>query len=725
MGSARLWFWVSGLLAAFSLPPVAITGESEQLAQVSGRVVDEIGKPVAGASVWLRSGQPSRLEFRSAITDRGGAFQFADVAPGTATLAALAEGLSWGGIHRHGLMPGQIDNSAVLRLAAPAELRLQITNEEGQPVAGVRPGMISWKAADAPEFWLPSELPQLGGVPTECSGEDGILRLSRLPQGATYSVPLLHPDYARQTCDRVRPEEENPMPVVLERGTRLTVRAVVASTGEPAQGATVRISGGADGPQIFGEPVDEEGRFSVRLPDAEFLTVSIQHPELLARAGSVSIHSFSKYQPKNNLRFELVRRARAQGRVVDSDDRGLPKAHVRLITGRTVAGRALTDERGEYEIEGPEGSVQIDVASAGQCIAAPGQATSVVLDPEQVVRVNDLVAQQLPPARGIVVLSDGQAVARALVSDGAGEAVLTNEAGRFELPLSYDPSFYHVAASHLTERLSGGITFGLDTLLSREELRILLEPESTITGELTGTDGQLRAGVQMHLRGGLKHENWTRVSVLDASRTDEKGRFRFVGLSRRMHYRLGLGDGRKLEPGLANEFVRPKEDNVQVALTISDPVLAGSGAASPPPPAKLADELVCAAWINSQPLSLEALRGQTILLDFWATWCGPCVRELPELQLAHDLFSPRGLVVIGVHHNSVPEEQVREFVREHGLTFPIGVDSASGETCGRYDISAWPTKVLINRRGQVVPLPAGRDLLGILRRQVLYASQKE
>jgi thiol-disulfide isomerase/thioredoxin len=115
-----------------------------------------------------------------------------------------------------------------------------------------------------------------------------------------------------------------------------------------------------------------------------------------------------------------------------------------------------------------------------------------------------------------------------------------------------------------------------------------------------------------------------------------------------------------------------------------------------------------------------------VLLDFWATWCGPCVAGLPELQRAHELFAGKGLVVIGLHHNSVPAKDVEAFLKKRGLTFPVGLDDAEGLTCGRYDVNAFPTKVLIGRDGKVLQRPlVGSDLLGAVRAAVLYGDADE
>lgn len=77
-----------------------------------------------------------------------------------------------------------------------------------------------------------------------------------------------------------------------------------------------------------------------------------------------------------------------------------------------------------------------------------------------------------------------------------------------------------------------------------------------------------------------------------------------------------------------------------------------------------------------------------MLIDFWGTWCSPCVAKLPRTEELHQKFKDRGLVVIGVH-SSNGGEKLAEFLREKKVTFPVAHDS--GETAERYAVEAWPT----------------------------------
>ena len=91
--------------------------------------------------------------------------------------------------------------------------------------------------------------------------------------------------------------------------------------------------------------------------------------------------------------------------------------------------------------------------------------------------------------------------------------------------------------------------------------------------------------------------------------------------------------------------------------------------------------------------------------------------------MVHEMFADQGLVIIGVHDNSEPEDQVRQFIESRGISFPIAVDNQSGETTRRYDVSAWPTKVLIGRDGRIIATFSGeKSLLAEIRNEVLYGA---
>ena len=112
-----------------------------------------------------------------------------------------------------------------------------------------------------------------------------------------------------------------------------------------------------------------------------------------------------------------------------------------------------------------------------------------------------------------------------------------------------------------------------------------------------------------------------------------------------------------------------------------------------------APELDAAQWFNTEgALSLPALRGKVVLLDFWGQWCHPCVEKLPKTEALHERFKDRGVAVIGVH-SSFTTEGIEAFLKSKQITFPIAVDT--GATAERYAIQAWPTYYLLDKAGKI------------------------
>jgi thiol-disulfide isomerase/thioredoxin len=110
------------------------------------------------------------------------------------------------------------------------------------------------------------------------------------------------------------------------------------------------------------------------------------------------------------------------------------------------------------------------------------------------------------------------------------------------------------------------------------------------------------------------------------------------------------------------------------------------------------------AWINSEPLTLVSLRGKVVLVDFWAFSCINCIRTVPYLRDWHAKYSPRGLVVLGLHAPEFDfersEANVREAVVRQGITWPVGLDNDFA-TWNAYGNRYWPRKYLIDREGLV------------------------
>jgi cytochrome c biogenesis protein CcmG, thiol:disulfide interchange protein DsbE len=104
--------------------------------------------------------------------------------------------------------------------------------------------------------------------------------------------------------------------------------------------------------------------------------------------------------------------------------------------------------------------------------------------------------------------------------------------------------------------------------------------------------------------------------------------------------------------------------------------------------------------LSNTEVSLSSYKGQIVLLNFWATWCGPCKLEMPTLQQHYVDYQAQGLVVVGVEAGD-PAADVQAFATEQKLTFPILTDEKSTVT-DMYRVIALPTTFLIDRQGMIV-----------------------
>jgi len=110
-------------------------------------------------------------------------------------------------------------------------------------------------------------------------------------------------------------------------------------------------------------------------------------------------------------------------------------------------------------------------------------------------------------------------------------------------------------------------------------------------------------------------------------------------------------------------------------------------------------------WINSEPLTLDALRGKVVLVDFWTYACVNCLNTLPHVKAWHEKYKDQGLVVVGVHTPEYafekPTANVQAAVARLQIPYAVAQDNQYA-TWKAFDNHFWPALYLIDRNGHVV-----------------------
>jgi peroxiredoxin len=120
----------------------------------------------------------------------------------------------------------------------------------------------------------------------------------------------------------------------------------------------------------------------------------------------------------------------------------------------------------------------------------------------------------------------------------------------------------------------------------------------------------------------------------------------------------------------------------------------GLAEGTPAPPLRL-------SAMEGGDVDRETYRGRVVLVNFWATWCPPCVEEMPSLERLHRTLAAEGLVVLGV---SIDEDggALQSFVRRAGVTFKVLRDPGGRKAAAEWRTTGWPETFVLDGRGRIV-----------------------
>ena len=111
-----------------------------------------------------------------------------------------------------------------------------------------------------------------------------------------------------------------------------------------------------------------------------------------------------------------------------------------------------------------------------------------------------------------------------------------------------------------------------------------------------------------------------------------------------------------------------------------------------------APEIFINKWFTANPPQIKNMTGRVYLLEFWATWCHPCVGSIPDLNKLHDKYASQGLEIIGLSQDHA-EGTLAKFMKTKDIHYSVAIDNGTVDLC---DVRGYPTSILVDHTGKII-----------------------
>jgi RNA polymerase sigma factor (sigma-70 family) len=623
---------------------------------------------------------------------------------------------------RGGASAAELPNSVALTLDGARTARIKATDSSGKPVAGA--GLYPWLLF---REGRQSQVNYSSRLLTATTGPDGIALFDWLPKGnQTLQFWAVDEDYARR---RVTVENERAEPVVARLLRTETIQGrVVRPDGSPASGIELHAYGsghGLDQGQADTRTA-ADGSYELRVNPNEAYAVYVDDKEWAAPSRLDVIVREGK--SVKGVNFRLSRGTIIRGTVtIGPGKRPAIGQYIRLDETGGMAPEEFREpgDRFAHEVRRQFGA---STDSAGRYSIRVGPGTYTLMGPPRTENVKLTVGNEsevvhdfrMPrpekgPITGRVVRSGARenGIAGARIEIAAANlraypyTVTADDEGRFHADRDLDR--LTIFAKSPDGTLGGMVEVGAE----ETETIIPVAPMATATGRLLNEDGKIASNQKLE---------WGRRISLDDERqvsmhcfapkvvTDSEGRFTLPSLVVGQTYEIFLSKEHRYLPAgvvqpeksgpidlgtLRAGSYRPKSLASAEEMSSFRTDAPGSGAIAP---------AIEGTTLDGRPLKLADFHGRYVLLDFWATWCGPCIAELPQLQAVHDTFgNDKRFAILSV---SVDEkiDEPRKFQETRKLPWTQAFlgGGIHGPTPGKFGIRAIPAFVLVGPDGRIV-----------------------